>query len=397
MRNTIILLTTVLFCQTIACSCQNPTDGQNTKENQLLWTSGLSQTLISGIFPKFIYQNSIISQAKKNGILAIIAIDLTTKKELWVWNDTFDDEFEPFTNFVHVYQNILVWRRAGRVYAINLNNGKTVWKERAQSVRGWSLGNAISGVGNRFLFHSSDKEYFSGYTQTGNIRQYPTLATPARTIHSATKVFLNAQPNFLENATLNDTIAILPFGNTLAGICFTVFNLTQNKAIYTKTILGDSSGATGPPPLLQNGILYFDAGSFIYAFDLKTGNQLWREQFPSQFSFSGILYYDGMIIGNCEDTFMYALDATTGKQLWATKTAGTSSRLFEMNGVIYFTGGGDGLLYAIDAKTGKNLWKRESPDLQRNSGASFFDSVTGADGKIYVSSYLSLFCYKAAR
>ena len=68
-----------------------------------------------------------------------------------------------------------------------------------------------------------------------------------------------------------------------------------------------------------------------------------------------------------------------------------------MNGVIYFTGGGDGLLHAVDAKTGQHIWKKESPDLARNDGAWFFDSVTGADGKIYVSSYLSLFCYKAAR
>jgi outer membrane protein assembly factor BamB len=137
--------------------------------------------------------------------------------------------------------------------------------------------------------------------------------------------------------------------------------------------------------------------SYILAFELKSGKLLWKERFPSLFSGSGILYHDGMIIGNCEDTFMYALDANTGKQLWATKTSDTSSRLFDMNGVIYFTGGGDGLLHAVDAKTGRHIWKKESPDLARNSGAWFFDSVTGADGKIYVSSYLSLFCYKAAR
>jgi outer membrane protein assembly factor BamB len=198
----------------------------------------------------------------------------------------------------------------------------------------------------------------------------------------------------LANTSLS-TFAFLM--QTKSSDVLTMYNLTQNKELYTKTILGDNNGAFARPPILQNSILYFDAGPWIYAFDLKTGNQIWREVFPSPFSFSGIIYHDGMIIGNCEDTFMYALDAKTGRQLWATKTAGTSSRLFEMNGVIYFTGGGDGLLHAVDAKTGKHIWKKESPDLQRNSGASFFDSVTGADGKIYVSSYLSLFCYKAAR
>ena len=395
MKKISVFIGIILFCQTVACQflVESQTDAD------VLWKSSLSPSLIYDMFPKFVYKNAIITQGVKNRSSVIMAFDKNTGKELWVWNDKIDGH-EIFTKFVFVYENILIWRYSGRVYAVNLNNGTTLWKERANHPPGWSLGDAVSGLGNRFLFHTSDQEYFFGYTNSGNIRQYPTLSTPPTTIHTSTKIFLNAPPNLLESATLNDTIAVLPFGIPITGqvaIGFTVFNLTQGKEIYTKTILGDNMGAFGPPPLLHNGILYFDAGPFIYAFDVKNGNQLWREQFPSQFSFSGIIYYDGMIIGNCEDTFMYALDAKTGKQLWATKTSGTSSRLFEMNGVIYFTGGGDGLLHAIDAKTGKHIWKKESPDLQRNGGAWFFDSVTGADGKIYVSSYLSLFCYKAAR
>ena len=191
-------------------------------------------------------------------------------------------------------------------------------------------------------------------------------------------------------------IDTIPLPNEIA--FFSVVNKTKNKIEYTKQILpAQSLAGFGNEPIIVNGRIYLVAHYSIFCFDLNTGNQIWEEKFPSIFAFSNIIYHDGMIIGNCEDTFMYALDAKTGKQLWATKTSGTSSRLFEMNGVIYFTGGGDGLLHAVDAKTGQHIWKKESPDLARNDGAWFFDSVTGADGKIYVSSYLSLFCYKAAR
>ena len=379
-------------------ACQDPVQKQPDKE-EYLWSAKISSQLTEGEFPKFLHKNTIICHATKQGNSVLIGLDKGSGKELWQWNDKIDGHGIR-TIKIYQYQNILVWRFGGRVYGINLDNGQTIWKEFANHPPGWSLGNDVAGLGNRFLFYTSDKEYFSGNTNTGNIRQYPTLATPRRTIHTSTKMFLNAPPNLFENAKLNDTIAVLPFGIPITGqvaIGFTVFNLTQNKEIYTKTIPGGTIGAFGNPPILQNSTLYFDAGPWIHAFDLKTGNQLWRERFPSTLSISGILYHDGMIIGNCEDTFMYALNATTGKQLWATKTSGTSSRLFEMNGVIYFTGGGDGLLHAIDAKTGTHIWKKESPDLQRNGGAWFFDSVTGADGKIYVSSYLSLFCYKAAR
>jgi outer membrane protein assembly factor BamB len=379
-------------------ACQDPVQGQSS-ETQPLWAIRISSQLTEGSFPKFLYKNTVICHAVRQGSSIILAFDKNSGKELWKWDDKIDGH-EIRIEDIHLYQNILVWRYAGRVYGINLDNGKTIWKEQVVHQRGWGGGFALSGVGDRFLFHTGDKEYFSGYTKSGNLRQYPTLITPTRTIHSATQMFLNASPNMLENAILNDTIAILPFGIPITGqvaIGFTVFNLTQNKEVYTATLPGDTSGVFFLPPIIHDKKIFFASGIYILAFDFMNGKLLWKERFPSFMSGSGIIYHNGMIIGNCEDTFMYALDATTGKQLWATKTSGTSSRLFEMNGVIYFTGGGDGLLHAIDAKTGTHIWKKESPDLQKNSGAWFFDSVTGADGKIYVSSYLSLFCYKAAR
>ncbi|MCU0425507.1 MAG: PQQ-binding-like beta-propeller repeat protein, partial [Candidatus Kapabacteria bacterium] len=328
--------------------------------------------------------------------LVLLALDKDSGKELWQWNDKIDGHGIR-TIKIHQFQNILVWRFGGRVYGINLDNGKTIWKELAIHIPGWSLGNDVSGLGNRFLFYTSDKEYFSGWTNSGNIQQYPTFNTPPRTQHSSTLMFLNAPPNLFDNAALNDTIAVLPFGIPTGGqaIGFIMFNFTQNKEIYTKTIPGDNIGAFGNPPILQNNTLYLDAGPWIHAFDLKTGNQLWRERFPSTLSISGIIYYDGMIIGNCEDTFMYALDAKTGKQLWATKTSGTSSRLFEMNGVIYFTGGGDGLLHAVDAKTGKHIWKKESPDESRFNGAWFFDRsfVTKPLASSPSGGFFFLFCH----
>jgi outer membrane protein assembly factor BamB len=392
-KNISILFSIIIFCQTLAC--QQPTELQT--DTDVVWKSSISPSLIYDIFPKFVYKNIVISQGVKNRSSVIIAFDKNTGKELWTWNDKIDGH-EIFTNFVFVNGNILVWRYKASVYGINLDNGTTVWKERVQGL-GFGA-DYLSGLGNTFIFNTWNPQYFLGSVKQGNIQRLSLpLQFAERTQHDASFLFLNAPPNFLENAALNDTIAVLPFGIPTGGqaIGFIMFNLTQNKEIYTKTIPGDNNGAFGPPPLLHNGTLYFDAGPWIHAFDLKTGNKLWSERFPSQFSSSGIIYYDGMIIGNCEDTFMYALDAKTGKQLWATKTSGTSSRLFEMNGVIYFTGGGDGLLHAVDAKTGKHIWKKESPDESRFNGAWFFDSVTGADGKIYVSSYISLFCYKAAR
>ena len=67
-------------------------------------------------------------------------------------------------------------------------------------------------------------------------------------------------------------------------------------------------------------------------------------------------------------------------------------------------GGGDGLLHAVEVATGKHLWRLQSPDQKGNRGAFFKRDVRvvpaegeGEKGKVLVSSYLSAFCYEAAR
>jgi outer membrane protein assembly factor BamB len=67
-----------------------------------------------------------------------------------------------------------------------------------------------------------------------------------------------------------------------------------------------------------------------------------------------------------------------------------------MNGVVYVVSPGGGKLYAFDGKTGTKLWDFKSPD-DNGSGSSFDGIVTGANGRIYVRSFLNLYCYKAAR
>jgi outer membrane protein assembly factor BamB len=66
-----------------------------------------------------------------------------------------------------------------------------------------------------------------------------------------------------------------------------------------------------------------------------------------------------------------------------------------MNGVLYLAGGGDGMFHAIDAANGKEIWKIPCPEANRN--IYFYGHVTGADGKVFVSSYTTMYCYKAAR
>jgi outer membrane protein assembly factor BamB len=53
------------------------------------------------------------------------------------------------------------------------------------------------------------------------------------------------------------------------------------------------------------------------------------------------------------------------------------------------------MFHAIDAANGKQIWKIPCPEANRN--IYFYGHVTGADGKVFVSSYTTMYCYKAAR
>jgi outer membrane protein assembly factor BamB len=256
----------------------------------------------------------------------------------------------------------------------------------------------ITGLGNRFFFHSARVTYFSGFTRTGNITTGPILmpgGNPNRVISCPPQMFLNAPPNIVPQANPNDTLVVLSHTTDEGegASVYNLYNLTQNKIHYTKTMIGDSSGAFGLLPSIHSGKVYFPSGLFVLCFDLKTGNEVWRTEFSSVFFGVGPVIHNNKMYCNNNDGFSYCLDPETGKILWKTRTRGGTSLPFYLNGVVYFTSIADGHLYGLDAEDGKILMKIDDP----RGGIGFGDMVAGADGKIYANTYTHLYCFKAAR
>lgn len=393
----IYMIGMALLCQSFACKPIITPQILDPVTPQHLWVLPRDGgATVHGRFPQFIYGNNLITYLKKNGQTRIIALDKISGKEIWSWSDLFTPQEEAQTDDAHIFENILVWRSVRRVYSINLLTGQTVWRQNITNNVGFGADN-ITGLGNRFLFPSARITYFSGLTHTGNIATGPILQYNGNinmVISSSPQMFLNEIPNFVPQANRLDTLAILAHTDSEGegANVFNLYNLTQNKFIYTKTIPGDTSGAFSYPPSIQNGKIYFPAGPVILCFDLKTGNELWRTRFSS-ITTSALLIVNNKIYSTNENHTTYCLDLETGKILWQTGTRGGASKPFYMNGVIYFTSIADGHLYGLDAENGKILMKIDDP----RSGIGFQDVVTGADGKIYASTWTHLYCFKAAR
>ena len=335
-----------------------------------------------------------------------------TGKVLWEWDDLFEEH--KYFDIINQYQHnqYLAFQEGNRFYTLDLSNGTTIQKERRDyhALNMAGMGNTYFAAGN-FLLNNENNQIGNIYTGTVDQLDDALLISPSYSLEyvdgNNITGFIGSAVPFMDASgdvmiTYDYADAQLGWlGNTYTGL----YNYTQRKHVYDKEPLALQVNAyASGPAVVHEGKAYYAPAKSIVCIDVYTGKQLWKRNFPEGFAFSGYIIADGILLANCEDTYLYALDPETGKELWKEKSSGTSSKMSHMNGVVYFTGGGDGLLHAIDIETGKHLWRLRSPDLEVNSGAWFKRRVSvlppeneGKKGKVIVSSYLSAFCYEAAR
>jgi len=140
----------------------------------------------------------------------------------------------------------------------------------------------------------------------------------------------------------------------------------------------DTPGEIEATPLVVRGVLY-TTGTFgvVYAFDARTGAQLWRydpgaqyrnADFPTWGRNRGVAFWREKVYVGVADGRLIALDARNGRPLWQVQTFDRSKpysitgapRVFEGR-VIIGQGGGDkytrGFASAYDAESGALLWR----------------------------------------
>jgi outer membrane protein assembly factor BamB len=127
--------------------------------------------------------------------------------------------------------------------------------------------------------------------------------------------------------------------------------------------------------VIANGVMYGSASdqtdhSYLFAVDAGTGAQLWRVKVVSQL-FTNVQVGNGTIYlasstiaraGSSSATpgYVYAYDAKTGKQLWRSSTIGNAvlSAPTISNNIIY-AGSVDSFVYAFNAQTGALVWRHQ--------------------------------------
>jgi glucose dehydrogenase/mono/diheme cytochrome c family protein len=133
-------------------------------------------------------------------------------------------------------------------------------------------------------------------------------------------------------------------------------------------------GGYATTPVIANGVVYTqDLDSNVFAYDLKTGRQLWTHAYNSTSEGpNGVAIGYGRVYGTTT-TFAFALDMKSGAEVWRSKQLTRNAHegidvqpaVFDHtvyvstvpgNAKAFYKGNGVGILYALDASSGKEKW-----------------------------------------
>ncbi|MGB3850169.1 MAG: PQQ-binding-like beta-propeller repeat protein [Tunicatimonas sp.] len=422
MRRAIVLFWAVLLISS-SCERQDELPVRRDAEGALTsmpyqWRTSLSDDgrLIGGtLSPTIQYEDHILFASQGEGEngnrLSMLAI--ADGKVRWHYDDFFNIQQRFFDiRHQHQYENHFVFQEGKQYYHLDLADGSTIEKRRVDygSSRMGGLENEYF-LATGFLLNEQgtfDGAVFVGdvLTQSRELLIRPEFSGDHLSVNNEVGLVGSVIPHKDASGDIMLTYDYSePISDYLASTYIGLYNYSKGEHIYRRQPLALNVGSyASGNPIIYEDRLYRVPDKSLVCVDLYTGEKQWAVNFDQGFTFSGFIIAEDKVLANNEDTYLYALDPRTGRQLWRVKSSGTSSPMSYLNGVVYFVGGGDGLLHAVEVATGKHLWRLQSPDMRDNRGAFFKSDVRvvpaegeGEKGKVLVSSYLSAFCYEAAR
>lgn len=208
------------------------------------------------------------------GLNSIYALDRTTGKEIWAYHPSGEVMPTP----VDLDGFLYVGTGDGHVYKVDANTGKLVWKSDIQSFV--SMSSPVAGNGNIFVGGTYPNFFYALDQNTGNIVWKTTIpALVATGISDCTPAY--ADGIVIQEATIESGDAAKPVANVVLAMDAKTGQIIWQKRLDNGPVPPAMKTAT---PMIDHGVVYEGSpvsGNY-YAFDLKTGKQLWSVHLGSQ-------------------------------------------------------------------------------------------------------------------
>ncbi len=337
-------------------------------------------------------------------------LDSKTGETLWRWNDMFTANDYIYINFKCQHNNLLTYQSGKKSYCINLENGSTHWKAQ----RNKEFGIRLFPNNDNSFFCKTRKTNANGHTEGGaylcnyETGEYEEFVTP-----NLSGEYVNPRNSI---GGVNN-ISKLPNSDYLYAVSYTepapdwvnipyfgLYNSNTQEWEYERVPMIEipTYNSDVYHPAIYDNKFYAMVGKNLACHDLETGEQLWIRQFTQDFSFSGFIIEEGIIIANNEDTYTYGINPDDGTILWQEQSAGTSGYMSYLNGYVYFVGGSTGKLHAIEVSTGKTVWQIDAHKIGEEDGSLFntnavyvFPAEGGQPARVIASSFKNVYSFKA--
>lgn len=250
------------------------------------WNMNMSNPLVDGeqVFVStgnayFNYEMTMqYVQGKKTirgpGLNSIYALDRSTGKELWAYHTPGEVMPTP----VDVDGFLYVGTGDGNVYKLDSKSGKLVWKTDIDSFV--SMSSPVAGDGKIFVGGTYPNYFYALDQMTGEIAWKTTIPNLVATgIGDCTPAY--ASGIVVQEATINSGDPAKPVANVVLAMEAKTGNIIWQRRLDNGPVPPAMKTAT---PVIDGEVVY--EGSPVtgdyYAFDLKTGKQLWMLRLGSQ-------------------------------------------------------------------------------------------------------------------
>ena len=414
----------LVFCVLYSCKKEIPTtdsDGVVIRRSHIWVKSTTDDDSLSYQFyvrETTLYNDNLLIGIRKNHRRKFQLINLSNGNALWDWDDLIEDRTYLQIKQPVIFDNQLIWQSDYWTYSIDFKTGQTIWKNAFQenfNALSTGLGDKFVGMYNydrnsnrplaggvaSIFSKNNGKPYFYVQPKYDTTGMQPYELSQRRGQVQFNQLFIEGKDTLLLLSLMDP-----PLYDYYYRECLALYNLTEKQWIYDRAnMLGALRSNIGHAPTIYQGKVYSPYIGAIVCNDLMTGKMLWQSNIQSGTGFgtTGLVVVENKIFGNSDDGYLYCWDLATGGQLWRIRTSSSDSRLNYLNGILYFTGRGDGKLHAIEATTGNYLWKLDSPDIGKNKWAAFtglcavIPGKSGAKGKVVVLTGLNAYCYEAER
>ncbi len=280
----------------------------------------------------------------------LVALNLSDGKEIWRYQvQQAIGESSPAVSGGIVYIGDLM----GIVHAVNAADGKPIWTFKTGS----EIKSSPVVVGDRVLIGSYDSKL------------YALSATDGKLLWTVeTENYVHATP------AVADGLVYLAGCDEL----FRAIRVSDGSIAFT-VAFGANTGAS---PVVTGGRAYF--GTFnneVLALDLKTRKIVWRyEHADRHFPFySSAAVTDGLVIIGGRDRMVHALDAASGVPRWTYLTRARVDSSPAVAGGRVFVGSSDNRFYVLGLAKGNKLFEFDT-------GSPVTSSPAVAGGRVVVAS-----------